>query len=306
MAWGPPCSGLSPVNPLPRPRERLERYALTPTSRLGVDLPASGEAALLKALAVQPHQRFDTVQEFQDALPRPSPTPAPPPELESRLKIRPVAAAPPGQGPAIREHYWALFLAIGCSLAIGLLFLGSFLQTLRGPTTGERPLSGNASPSPLASGTYSPPSQVPRAVSPTTPPPSPAPQRTRVYLREIGAYAERIVFFEWDQKEKPKSLVYQTDFLKTDSRFIGAALLLSYARKDRRVVFPVKFEWYRDGKFLDRTPFQGSIPAGWSGSLHFKSLGRAKPGFWRPGDYRVDCYVGKTLAGTGTFQVLDF
>ncbi len=52
----------------PESLDRMERETLVPPSRLGVQIPAAAEEALLKAMAVRAQDRFQTVQEFKDAL----------------------------------------------------------------------------------------------------------------------------------------------------------------------------------------------------------------------------------------------
>lgn len=60
--------------PLDAP-DRLSHDGLKPPSRMGVAIPPESEAALLKALAARPEERFQTVAEFQNAItPRPNAT----------------------------------------------------------------------------------------------------------------------------------------------------------------------------------------------------------------------------------------
>jgi serine/threonine protein kinase len=76
------------------PIESLDRLAGAPLplpSQLGVRLPPSAEAALMKALAVKTEQRYQMVEEFQRSItqivfdqvdPKPEPRPHPTPELK--------------------------------------------------------------------------------------------------------------------------------------------------------------------------------------------------------------------------------
>ncbi len=48
--------------------DRLDHDDLQPPSSIGVAVPAESEAALLKALAVRPENRFQTIAEFQNAI----------------------------------------------------------------------------------------------------------------------------------------------------------------------------------------------------------------------------------------------
>src|SRR4029077_17817203 len=60
----------------PRSLARLESDALEPPSHLGVAIPTHSERALMKALAVRPTERFQTMREFQEALTSSRATPA--------------------------------------------------------------------------------------------------------------------------------------------------------------------------------------------------------------------------------------
>lgn len=48
--------------------DRMDEDTLEPPSKLGIEIPAYAEAALMKALALRAPQRFQTIQEFQSAL----------------------------------------------------------------------------------------------------------------------------------------------------------------------------------------------------------------------------------------------
>jgi len=65
--WPQPCIRQSPANILRKPWIDWLKTTL-PLLSLGVRIPAAAEAALMKALAVQAAQRFQTMQAFQAAL----------------------------------------------------------------------------------------------------------------------------------------------------------------------------------------------------------------------------------------------
>ena len=52
----------------PESLDRLEKDELVPPSRLGIEIPLYLERAILKGLAVQPEDRFQTAGEFLEAI----------------------------------------------------------------------------------------------------------------------------------------------------------------------------------------------------------------------------------------------
>jgi serine/threonine protein kinase len=89
----------------PESLSRLEEDKLKPPSELGIALPKAMEAAILKALAVRAKDRFQSVQEFSDALLGATPQPqtiAAAPERTQRL-VTERAPAPPEQTTALNE-----------------------------------------------------------------------------------------------------------------------------------------------------------------------------------------------------------
>ncbi len=68
----------------PEAPDRSRGEPLIPPSRLGVEISPSSEKALLKALSVQPKDRFQTIDHFWNALVPPSPPPPPPTTNGSR------------------------------------------------------------------------------------------------------------------------------------------------------------------------------------------------------------------------------
>ena len=52
----------------PESLDRLEKDELVPPSRQGIEIPLYLERAILKGLAVQPEDRFQTAGEFLEAL----------------------------------------------------------------------------------------------------------------------------------------------------------------------------------------------------------------------------------------------
>ena len=106
----------------PEALERLEHDTLVPVSQCGISIPEYLDRAILKGLAVQPEDRFQSAEEFLEAIEtqqvvelRQPETPAvgtaPQPSEEKRSRIRPAFAA--GIAAA------ALALAVGAGIWIG-------------------------------------------------------------------------------------------------------------------------------------------------------------------------------------------
>jgi serine/threonine protein kinase len=89
----------------PAAPDRMAREEVTPPSKLGVNIPAAAEQALFRALALEPAERFQDMEQFQKALrgeavasapPVPKPEPVPPPVLPPVTPPPPIPAPKPG------------------------------------------------------------------------------------------------------------------------------------------------------------------------------------------------------------------
>ncbi len=123
------------------PQGALDRQAedkLEPPSRLGCDIDSRSEAALMRALSVRAHDRFQSMQDFQGALtgvaveteaetsaaPRDfSPFETPPPAATA-------IAQPAGVGMSLNKWLW---IAAG-AVAVGVLAIFSIKPPVPGPT----------------------------------------------------------------------------------------------------------------------------------------------------------------------------
>jgi serine/threonine protein kinase len=159
--------------------DRLAEDTLVPPSRLGVAIPPAQEQGLLKGLAVQAGQRYQTMPEFQQALqpdtavtaafqsanpafrPMSGPTVAPGPNA--------AGATPKGYPPLKRNYATPALIAAGLALAI-LVGVGVGIYF--------RPEKQTATPSPpvpvVQQETAAPPAPEPKPV------PGEAPQAVRI------------------------------------------------------------------------------------------------------------------------------
>jgi len=183
---------------------------------LGVATPPGVEAALLKALAKHPEQRFASAAEFRAALlgasapapvsaaavPKPTRLAGPPPGKETRLAEAPAAAAPaafvPASMPAAaprRKPDWKLYG--GAAAAVVVLGLGAAFWAFRKPAPQPAPVPAAQtvpapapSAQPLASNAPTGGSEVLPGGSPLTPPDlQPPPSRSNP-VRDLPSVSE--------------------------------------------------------------------------------------------------------------------
>ncbi|WNS77450.1 protein kinase [Bacillus sp. DTU_2020_1000418_1_SI_GHA_SEK_038] len=131
----------------PESLDRLEEDAIIPPSKLGVDIPAKAEAALMKALSVKAADRFQSMDEFQQELlenlqvtPSSEKTEASN-NLEPINQVTKAKASPPkdsaNQAPKRKGISKWVWIGGGAAVAI-LLFAGIFAATiLFGAKTGK-------------------------------------------------------------------------------------------------------------------------------------------------------------------------
>ncbi|MDO4262064.1 MAG: leucine-rich repeat protein [Eubacteriales bacterium] len=100
--------------------DRIDRDELIPPRALGADLPAKAEAALLRALAVQPRDRFQTVREFRKALAAPESKPEP--GLKPEPDVLPERRSGLSGRAALCAAGGVLFLAVSLRLLSGGAF----------------------------------------------------------------------------------------------------------------------------------------------------------------------------------------
>lgn len=93
----------------PESLDRMEQDTLTPPSRLGVQIPQAAQDALLKAMSVRASERYQSVQEFKDALVGASiqendrPTQQRPPVPPVQAPVRQDASPRPAPPRPVRE-----------------------------------------------------------------------------------------------------------------------------------------------------------------------------------------------------------
>src|SRR5699024_3702060 len=107
----------------PESLERLDHDTLVPPSQMGVEIPLYLERAILKGLAVQPEDRFQTAGEFLDALESQEVV-----ELPPGQSGREESGQTAGQGAAPAKKKKPIPLILAGAAAVALVFAaGTFL-----------------------------------------------------------------------------------------------------------------------------------------------------------------------------------
>jgi serine/threonine protein kinase len=181
----------------PEALDRLTEEKLIPPSKMGIQMPPRAERALLRAMAVRPEERFQSVKEFRRALTAPS-EPAPAPQRQrpaaQEPKTKPNGGRRGGQ-PAAQEPrsyplkakkrkgkgIWLalLLLALLAALAVFLVMLvqsaienGGFLNLDLGGRPSPTKTAATATPLPSSTASAT---ATPEATPSPSPEPTPSP-----------------------------------------------------------------------------------------------------------------------------------
>jgi tetratricopeptide (TPR) repeat protein len=148
----------------PEALDRKEEDTLEPPSQLGISIPVDAEKALLRALAVNVAQRFQTIGEFQAALNNGMPMAEP---ITTATIIEPFRERP--AEPTVKKPKSKTLILISGG-AIGIALLGSLLWIIIQPPD-KKPV---AKTEPVVAAKTEKVVQPPPAVAPIPPPPPPA------------------------------------------------------------------------------------------------------------------------------------
>ena len=108
----------------PESLERLDKDELVPISQLGIDIPEYLDKAILKGLAVQPEDRFQSAAEFLEAI-----------ESQRVVEVPGAAdAAPPAPAKKKRTPFLIAGIAAGVAVVLGIgIAIGGGDRTASGP-----------------------------------------------------------------------------------------------------------------------------------------------------------------------------
>lgn len=98
---------------------------------------------------------------------------------------------------------------------------------------------------------------------------------------------------------------YTQTFAAASTRYIKVELMLTYDAPGRTFQFPFACPLSHEGGAVVATvPLTATIQATWDTSYHASGWGRAEPGWWTPGRYRVECRYGDELIARDWFTVV--
>lgn len=98
---------------------------------------------------------------------------------------------------------------------------------------------------------------------------------------------------------------YSAQFPGTSTKHINWELVLDHPfKRASRVNFTINALLYGpDGKKLAESASEAWIESGMNTSQHSETFGADKPGYWKPGNYKVVLQIGGKDVATGSFQV---
>ncbi|MGE0553431.1 MAG: toll/interleukin-1 receptor domain-containing protein [Gemmatimonadales bacterium] len=95
-------------------------------------------------------------------------------------------------------------------------------------------------------------------------------------------------------------------FTRAQARYLYAELRIAHEAPGRLLHLPIICSVYRpDGGLLANLTLENRIQAQATSWINQSGWGRATPGSWEPGRYRVDCSYDRTLVARDWFEVLD-
>jgi len=97
---------------------------------------------------------------------------------------------------------------------------------------------------------------------------------------------------------------YRSTFFQDITRFINVELKLTYDPPGRTIRFPFACPVSQEGGAVVGTlALTATVQSTWDTSFHTAAWGRASPGSWSPGRYRVECRYGDELVARDWFEV---
>jgi hypothetical protein len=140
------------------------------------------------------------------------------------------------------------------------------------------------------------------------PPPWPPPQPPRAQVYDIPQLQMNVLgplrFFEGPKQAPPiGSRFYQTRFDARAARFLRCEVTLKNAGGLPSQKFKIMTVWYRDNREVHRGDYEASTPEPQRDGPYSYYLGRDLPGYWHPGNYRVEVFIASRLVRAGRFVV---
>jgi serine/threonine protein kinase len=303
---------------------------LPPLRQANSNIPAWLEAAVYKALAKRPEDRFQRASAFARALrqsrvldsagrvpvatpktplPRDLPPTTPPPRPKTSVGARQPAGRKRGASPP------RLLLA-----AIGVLSLVVVVGVAL--LAGGGGNHGNAITPEVVTSVVTgvvqtivvtpvpPPTPVPTAEPTPLPTVVVLPSPTPVSNWDIPSLQANVTDFRFFEGgvERPayEDRQYSNSFARSEARYIYYELHLEYPEHGEVVDFDIEVYYYKsDGSILGQFTANHQVEADWTSSYHTWGWGWPDPGNWPVDLYLVELYIDGELIASGTFDIYE-
>jgi hypothetical protein len=133
-----------------------------------------------------------------------------------------------------------------------------------------------------------------------------AQEGSMVVLPDFVAQVRSLKFYPTDYGFKSfYERKYSAQFPGSSSKHINWELVLDHPfKRPGRVNFTINAVLYGpDGRKLAESANEAWIEADMNTSQHTETWGADKPGYWKPGTYRVAIQIGGKQVATGSFQI---
>jgi serine/threonine protein kinase len=308
---------------------------LPPLRQANSNVPAWLEAAVYKALAKRPEDRFQRASAFARALrqsrvldsagrvpsvtpktplPRDLPPTTPPPRSRTPVGARQPAERRRSAGPPRLLLAGIGVLSLVVVVGLVLLLGGGGNHNVITPQVVTSVVTGAVqtvvvtpvpppSPVPTAEPTQAPtaePTRLPTIV--VVPTPTPAPNWD---IPSLQANVTDFRFFEGGAESPAyEDRQYSDSFAQSEARYIYYELHLEYPEHQEAVAFDVDVYYYKsDGSILGQFTANHEIEADWTSSYHTWGWGWPDPGNWPVDTYLVELYIDGELIASGSFDI---
>lgn len=285
----------------PESLDRLTEDQLIPPSKLGITLKTAEEEALLKALAVRAKDRYQRMEDFQEALIGQL--------LTQSARSTTVEPAPETAAPISgKKKNRTPIIITGATLVVAIIITLTVI------------LTGDGEKEQVPADSIETDALVERANEEETIPEEstitgspekahrPGFEEPTNYIASFEANVREFLFYEWgyDPPEDADyfDMNYRSTFYAEDTRFVWWDLQLVHQPNDeeRNALFTHKY-YDQEDTLIDTYSGDFDIPAGWTESWISMGHGSDEPGYWEKGEYYVEILVDGIVIAAGSFEI---
>jgi serine/threonine protein kinase len=285
----------------PESLDRLTEDQLVPPNRLGVGLKTEEEESILKALAVRARDRYQRMEDFQEALMGQMLT-----QSVKTTTVEPVheTAAPISEGKKSRTP----IIIAGTTLLVAIII--ALVVLLSGSSEEEQALTDSIETEVIVENGNT--EEAVQENNELTEFPDKSPrsgfEEPTNYIASLEADALELLFYEWGYDPPDDSdyddMDYRNTFYAEETRFVWWDLYLAHqpGDKNRSALFNHKY-YNPDDTLLDSYGSYFDIPAGWTDTWISMGHGSDDPGYWEKGEYYVEILVDGIVIAAGSFEI---